>query len=151
MNDVSVYLGRHKEEESPIKIMPSAHMLFVLNQEQYVFHFANVQNSSIWGRNYKIRPHAHSFDGGPLYTQEDTDIIHLIKWTKPSPSVFAYCKWSKTGRWEGLGMRLRCKWSPAKTGFYLGFCCIKCCLEGYAPQKKEILSPLKLIPMQSER
>ena len=28
------------------------------------------------------------------------------KWTRPSPSVFAYCKQSKTGRWKGLGMRL---------------------------------------------
>ena len=26
----------------------------------------------------------------------------MIKWTRPSPSVFAYCKRSKTGLWEGL-------------------------------------------------
>ena len=32
----------------------------------------------------------------------------MKKWTRPSPSVFAYCKRSKTGRWEGLGTRL-CK------------------------------------------
>ena len=47
----------------------------------------------------------HSFDGGspppPLSTQADTDIIHVIKWTRPLPSVFAYCQQSKTGRcWE---------------------------------------------------
>ena len=30
------------------------------------------------------------------------NIIHMIKWTRPSPSVFIYCKWSKTGQWEGL-------------------------------------------------
>ena len=27
-----------------------------------------------------------------------------MKWTRPS--TFAYCKWSTTGRWEGLGTRL---------------------------------------------
>ena len=42
----------------------------------------------------------------PLSTYVDTDIINVIKWTRPSPSVFAYCKRSKTGRWEGLGTRL---------------------------------------------
>ena len=31
---------------------------------------------------------------------------HMIKWTRPSPCVFAYYKWSKTRRWEGLGTRL---------------------------------------------
>ena len=36
----------------------------------------------------------------------DTDVIHVIKWTRPSPSIFAYCKRSETGRWEGLGTRL---------------------------------------------
>ena len=39
-------------------------------------------------------------------TKVDTDVIHVIKWTRPSPSVFVYCKQSKTGRWEGLGTRL---------------------------------------------
>ena len=34
------------------------------------------------------------------------NIIHVIKWTRPSPSIFAYCKRLKTGRWEGLGTRL---------------------------------------------
>ena len=30
----------------------------------------------------------------------------MIKWTRPSSSVFAYSKQSKTGRWAGLGTRL---------------------------------------------
>ena len=34
------------------------------------------------------------------------NIIHMMKWTRPSLSVFAYCKQSKTGWWEGLGTRL---------------------------------------------
>ena len=33
--------------------------------------------------------------------------VLLIKWTRPPPTVFAYCKRSKTGQWEGLGTRLR--------------------------------------------
>ena len=31
---------------------------------------------------------------------------HVVRFTRPSPSVFAYCKQSKTGAGEGLGMRL---------------------------------------------
>ena len=42
----------------------------------------------------------------------DTDVIHVIKWSRPSPSVFAYCKRSKTGRWEGLGTRLGVSYLP---------------------------------------
>ena len=41
------------------------HMFFVLNQEWYVFHFVNVWKSSAWGRNYKLRPQARSFNAGP--------------------------------------------------------------------------------------
>ena len=67
----------------------------------------NVRNSSTWGGNYNIRPQARSFDGGPLPPSlVYTDIIHMIKYTRPSPSIFAYCKRSKTGLWEDLGMSL---------------------------------------------
>ena len=31
----------------------------------------------------------------------------MINVPRPSPSVFGYCKQSKTGRWEGLGTRLQ--------------------------------------------
>ena len=44
-----------------------ADAFFVFNQERYAFRFANVQKSSAWGRNYKIRPLACSFDGGSLH------------------------------------------------------------------------------------
>ena len=33
---------------------------------------------------------------------------HVMKFPKPSPSAFVYCKRSKTGDVEGLGMRLQC-------------------------------------------
>ena len=31
---------------------------------------------------------------------------HVVRFTRPSPSVFAYCKRSKTGAREDLGRRL---------------------------------------------
>ena len=86
------------------------------SRRQYVFHFVSVQNSCAWGRNYM---QARSFNGGllPLSTYEGTNIIHMIKWTRPSPSVFVYCKWSRTGQWEGLGTRLsqHSEWAPIYT------------------------------------
>ena len=42
----------------------------------------------------------------PLSTYVDTDIVHVINAPRPPPSIFAYCKCSKTGQWEGLGTRL---------------------------------------------
>ena len=33
-------------------------------------------------------------------------VDHVVRFTRPSPSVFAYCKRSNTGAGEGLGMRL---------------------------------------------
>ena len=35
---------------------------------------------------------------------------HVMKFPRPSPSVFAYCKRSKTGGVEGLGTRLGKGW-----------------------------------------
>ena len=81
------------------------------DQEWYAFCFANVWNSSAWGRNYKIRPLAHSFDGGPLPPSVylGRHCLHScdkILSPRPSPYIFVCCKQSKTGRWEGLGTRL---------------------------------------------
>ena len=42
----------------------------------------------------------------PLSTKVDTDVIH-DKIYQAFPPIFAYCKRSKTGPWESLGMRLR--------------------------------------------
>ena len=39
----------------------------------------------------------------------------MVRFTKPSDSVFAYCKQSKTGPREGLGMRLE----PNSLTFFL--------------------------------
>ena len=64
MDDVSVYLGR--QGGSPIERMHFMHAFFVLTQEWYVFHSANVRNSSAWDINYKKRPQTRSFDQGPL-------------------------------------------------------------------------------------
>ena len=62
VNDVSVYRGG---EGSLIERTLFADAFFILNQERYAFRFANLWNSSAWGRNYKIRPLARSIDGGP--------------------------------------------------------------------------------------
>ena len=46
---------------------------------------------------------------------QDTDIIHMINWTRPSPSIFAYCKQSKldSGR-PGIKATKRIQWSCCK-------------------------------------
>ena len=54
----------------------------------------------------KIRPQAWSFGVGPPRLKVDTDVIHVIKWTRPFHSIFAYCKWSKTKLTGRLGMKL---------------------------------------------
>ena len=46
---------------------------FILNQERYIFHFVNVQNSSCWARNFKIRLQACFFNGGPLPHSDKMD------------------------------------------------------------------------------
>ena len=52
VNDVST---EGNGGESPIERTHFLLAFFVLNQEQYAFRFAIVQNSSAWGRKYKIR------------------------------------------------------------------------------------------------
>ena len=36
----------------------------------------------------------------------DNNASHMINAPRSSPSIFVYCKQSKTGQWEGLGRRL---------------------------------------------
>ena len=38
--------------------------------------------------------------GNPSPPLVDTDVTRVIKWTRPFPATFAYCKQSKTGCWE---------------------------------------------------
>ena len=103
MNDVSVYLGRQRRERSLFERTHFTSAIFILNQEQYIFHFMNIQNSSAWGQKLQDKASSSFFDGGPLPRS-----VYLGRhWcTRPSPSIFAYCRQSKTGRWEGLGTRL---------------------------------------------
>ena len=43
----------------------------------------------------------------PLVVQDKEHVWNaLLNGTRPSPSVFVYCKQSKTGWWEGLGTQL---------------------------------------------
>ena len=48
---------------------------------------------------------------------------HVVRFTRPSGSVFAYCKRSKTGAGEGLGTRLAL--TPPKSATALCFLCEK--------------------------
>ena len=101
---------RQRQTEGGVEEVPHQKNAFhahILHFEQGAVHFVNVQNSSTWGRNYRIKPQPFSFNGTPpLSTQVVTAVIHVIKWTRSPPSVFAYYKRSKTGSWEGLGTRL---------------------------------------------
>ena len=36
------------------------------------------------------------------------DVIHMLKWTSPSPFVLVYCKWAETGQWGGWEWGLLC-------------------------------------------
>ena len=58
----------------------------------------------------------------------DTDVIHMIKYTRSSPSVFAYCKWSKTGRWEALGTKLTLAYNTQQITKFLAIQPIRCCV-----------------------
>ena len=111
MNGVSAYLGSQSGKESLIERILFAYAFFVLKQEWYTFCSVNIWNySSAWGRNYKIRPPARSLDGGHLppsvYLCRHWHHSH-DKCSRTSHSIFAYCKQSKTGRWEGLGTKLQ--------------------------------------------
>ena len=58
------------------------------------------------GQKLPDKASTHSFDRGPLPSLclylGITDVIRMTKWIRPFPSVFAYCKQPKIGRWEGL-------------------------------------------------
>ena len=78
-------------EGSLIERTHFVHAFFILNYEWYIFHFTNVQNFTTWGRNYKIRPQACFFNRGlrpPSIILGRHNILHVIKWTKPSSFVF---------------------------------------------------------------
>ena len=52
----------------------------------------------------------------------------MIKWTRPSPSIFAYCMQSKTGWWEGLGMSLIQGHAPWKIVMHISMWCAYCAI-----------------------
>ena len=99
MNDISIYLGRQRGG-GILKFLPK-HWSFERSQSEkctapcsrlrthnYVKYIILIRDSSTpsvcYGRHW-----CHSLD----------------TWTRPSPSIIAYSKWSKTGLWEGLGTR----------------------------------------------
>ena len=72
-------------------VYPSTGVLNIHKAENYHLIFMDVGNAFCW----LMTPSPLCLD------------IYVIKWATPSHhAVFAYCKWSKTGRWEGLGMKV---------------------------------------------
>ena len=112
VNDVSVYLGGQGDEEGClIKRACFVYVLFVLNQEWYIFCLQTFKTPAL----------------GKETTRKGLNIVLSIGTPPPPPSVYlgrhwrhsckkmdqafpsfyyVYCKQSKTGRWEGLGTRL---------------------------------------------
>ena len=92
VNDVlSTQVDRRGGEGSPIERTHFACAFFVLKQEWYVFFcFMNVRNSSSWGRNYKIRPQACSFNRAslPLCLPRKTKCHSCNKMDQASPLHF---------------------------------------------------------------
>ena len=76
-----------------------------------------LETASTWAETTRKDLKLVSFDRGALphfvYLSIDTDGIHMIKWTRPSPSIFSKCKRSKAGRWESLGTRINNKYACA--------------------------------------
>ena len=131
MTSVSTWVDRGREV-SLIKRTDFADLFFVLNQERYAFRFTNVRNSSAWGRNYTIRPLAHSFDGEPLpplSTYVDTDVI------------LNYCKSTIVGvsiqaTHTFFAHRPLCHLKSAI--LWMGFCCLMTGMWGFPEGKDDI-------------
>ena len=58
------------------------------------------------GKECKIGlPHSMTIHRGVMKC-DDCAVDYVVRNCRPCPSIFAYCKLSKTGAREGLGMRL---------------------------------------------
>ena len=68
---------------------------------------SNITASSFWARYYKKDLKIlHRASPPSCLPSCLPDIMHGIFSPKPSPSIFAYCKWSKTGGGNSLGTQL---------------------------------------------
>ena len=102
MNDVSVYLSRQKGGEWAwgliLKFVPQALEFWMFRKRKISCSWFETKNSCM--------KCVLSVGDPPTFCLH-TNVIHMIKWMRPSPSIFAYYKLSKTGLWKGLGTRLR--------------------------------------------
>ena len=83
---VSVYLGRQRW--SPTERTHFVHVFFVPDNKQQVFHIANVWNSSNWIEAARKGFSLFFWLGTPSPLRLPIDrrnVIHMIKWTRPSP------------------------------------------------------------------
>ena len=109
VNDVSVNLGRQREGGVPRRKNELEGWSWFLPQALKFWTFTKWKAYRSWLKTKNASGKcvlSISDPSPPLSTKVDTDVIHMINDTRPSPSIFAYCKQSKTGQWEGLGTRL---------------------------------------------
>ena len=95
VNDVSVYLGRQRGGGVPDR--KDAFCACVLHFEPRAVRFSLRERFKLQHLGQKLQDQASSlfFRRGPLPSSVylgDTDVIHVINDTRPSPSVFTYCK-----------------------------------------------------------
>ena len=102
-----VYVGRQREGEgSPIEKTSLMPYVVVSAPSAGVLSIREAKNVPLLFQSKERVHKMHSFNRGSLPPSVYLGRQNVIKWTRPSPSIFAYCKQSKTGRWEGLGTRL---------------------------------------------
>ena len=99
VNDVSVYpmvdRGRRGSQ-----IKGTRPFFTVLSQ---VLEFQTFVKWKMYRSLCKMKSMSTKCDWGPppsVYLDSSMMSFTVIKWTRPFPSLFAYCKWSKTGQWE---------------------------------------------------
>ena len=93
VKDISVYLG--KPRGGAVLDQKSTFHACVVRFEPGTVHFLLLKCSQLQCLKQKLQEKASSllFQLGTPPPSVDTDIIHMIKWTRPSPSFYyAYCK-----------------------------------------------------------
>ena len=95
VNYVSVYLGRQRSPRWKRRILRMCSLFWTMSD--MLFHFANVRNSSAWGRNYKIMSNPHPF----LHTASDQKLDGGKAWEWDYSISTCTCFLSKTlDLWE---------------------------------------------------
>ena len=106
LNDVSVYLCRQRGVRGPQSKGRILHMHSSFEPGAVHFSLRECSKLQCLGQKPQEKPPSSFFWSETLPPSVYTDVIHMIKWAGLPPPFCAYCKWSKTGLWEGLGTKL---------------------------------------------